>query len=300
MLAAKDQRANPIKLLLLFSVGSTLGIILLAPTIYQTFIGLTLSSIGVIIVMVVLLLGLLIPHLKIIAASNKWLLPSASALTGLILIVAVALSSSYNAKQPRLDTILYELNADKGTAIWASSDKKPDTWTRQFLSADMQKGALTEVFSKASSRQFLQSSAPAEPLVAPHIELLDDATQDGVRVLHMRVTSPRQATVMSIYLDSEAQILGSSVNGKRIASQHTPTSGGTGNEWDLRYYAVPQEGIEIGMEIKSAQPIKLRVVDQTYGFPETLSRTLEARPTSIIQAPLPYNDSTFVSKSFIF
>jgi hypothetical protein len=299
MLATKDGRANSLTLLLLFSVGSAFGIVLFAPIIYQTFIGLTLSSIGVVMAMVVLLFCLLIPHLKIMAASRKWLLPGASAVAALILIIAAGLGA-YGLKRPRLDTILYGLNADTASAVWASSDKKPDAWTGQFLSADMQKGALTDVFSKTSSRQFLQSSAPPEPLAAPHIELLGDASKDGVRTLKMRVTSSRQATVMSIYLDSVAEVLGSSVNGKRIDNHPAFSSVGNGSQWDLRYYAVPQEGIEMAMEFKSAQPIKLRVVDQTYGFPEALAKTWKARPASIIAAPFPYNDSTFVSKSFIF
>ena len=55
--------------------------------------------------MVVLLLGLLVPHLTFIAASRKWLLPGVSAVAGLILLVFVTVSSRYDAKHPRLDTI---------------------------------------------------------------------------------------------------------------------------------------------------------------------------------------------------
>ena len=299
VLGIKNQRANSVKHLLLFSVASILGIILVAPVIYQTFIGLTLSSIGLVMMLVVLLLGLLIPYLSLITASRKWLLPGITALTGLILIVSVTVSSDYDAKHPRLDTILYELNADTGRAVWASSDKKPDAWTKQFLSSDVKKAPLTDVFSKDSSRPFLQSPAASESLAAPQIEVLNDRVQNGVRELRMRVTSPRQAIVMSIYLDSDAEIIGSSVNGRPITRQG-PTSKGAQKDWNLRYYAVPPEGAEISLEIKPAQPVKLRLVDQTYGLPKALERTWEARPSDVIPAPHPYNDSTFVSKSFSF
>jgi len=291
----KSERAHSVKQLLLFSVASIVGIILLAPVIYQTFIGLTLNSIGAVMLMVVLLLGLLIPYLTLITASRKWLLPGITALTGLILIVMVTVSSDYDAKHPRLDTILYGLNADTGKAVWASSDKQPDAWSKQFFSSDIKKSPLTDVFAKDSSRPFLQSPAPSESLPAPQIELLDDRTQNGVRALRMRVTSPRQATVMSLYLDSDAEVVGTSVNGKQVNAQGS-TSKGPHIRWNLRYYAVPQEGAEIGLEIKAAEPIKLRLVDQTYGLPTAL----QARPSDVIPAPLPYNDSTFVSKSFIF
>jgi hypothetical protein len=299
MLVIKDSHVNTLKPLLLFSIGSAVGILLWAPTIYQTSIGLTLRAIGIVMAMVVLLLVLLIPHFKIIAASREWLLPGASILAGFTFILVAGLTS-YAPKTPRLDTILYGLNADTQTAMWASSDRKADAWTTQFLSGDVKKGPLTDFFSKGSVRQFLQSSAPSTSLSAPNITLLADSTQDGVRTLRLHVTSSRQATTMSIFLDSEAVVLRGSVNGKLIDNQSASSSSNDRNQWDLRYYALPQEGIEIVMEIKSTQPLKLRAVDQTYGFPEALAQKWTARPDTTIAAPLPYNDSTFVSKSFIF
>ena len=294
-LVRRNQRTHSIKQQLLFSVAAIVGIILLAPVIYQTFIGLTLNSIGLVMVMVVFLLGLLIPYLTLITVSRKWLLPGITMLTSVILIVLVTVSSNYDPRHPRLDTILYGLNADTGKAVWASSDKKQDAWTKQFLSSDLNRAPLTDVFAKDSTRPFLQSPAPTESLVAPQLQLLNDRIENGVRTLQLRVVSPRQATVMSIYLDSEAQVVGSSVNGKQITSSKSPHNG-----WNLRYYAIPQEGAEIGLQIKSIEPIKLRLVDQTYGLPAALETTWQARPPDVIPAPLPYNDSTFVSKSFTF
>jgi len=298
-LALKDRAENSVALQLLFAIASITAIILMVPLIYQIFIALTLNLIGVIIAMVVLLLSMLVPHLRIIAPGNRFRLPIAAALAGLALIVIAGFSSSYDNKHPRFNTILYKLNADTGNAAWASSDRRPDPWTKQFFSSDSLRAPLTDIFSKGSSRPFLQVAALPQPLSAPRIELLSDATQNGVRALHMRATSSREAIGLAIYLDSLAEVVESSVNGKRIVSP-AGSSGTNRNQWDLRYYAVPKEGIEITMQLKTAEPIRLRVVDQTYGFPQALDKMLEARPASTIPAPFPYNDSTFVSKSFVF
>ena len=295
MLAMKDRPDNSVALQLLFAIASVVGIVLMVPLIYQVFIAMTLNLIGVVIAMVVLLLGLLVPHLRIIAPGNRYLLPGISALAGLALIVAIGFTSSYDTKHPRFNTLLYDLNSDTGKAVWASSDRKPDVWTKQFFSADAFRAPLTDVFSKGSSRPFLQVAAIPQQLPAPHIELLSDATQDGVRALRMRATSARQANGIAIYLDSQAEVLESSVNGKRVVPP-----GRDRDQWDLHYYAVPKEGIEITLQVKSAEPIRLRAVDQTYGIPEAMNKMLEARPVSTIPAPYPYNDSTFVSKSFVF
>ena len=138
-----------------------------------------------------------------------------------------------------------------------------------------------------------------EALAAPQIELLDDRKQNDLRVLRMRLTSPRQATVMSVYLDSVAEVVESSVNGKRI-NLPASVSRDASSDWELRYYVVPQEGIEISLAVKAVEPVKLRLVDQTYGLPQTLNKPWEPRPATVIPAALPYSDSTFVSKSFTF
>jgi hypothetical protein len=106
--------------------------------------------------------------------------------------------------------------------------------------------------------------------------------------------------VISVYLDSAGEVVASSVNGKRVNDGRAHPSASANNQWELRYYAVPQDGIEITLGLRATQPVKLRVVDQTYGLPPSPGDPWEARTANFIPAPLPYNDSTFVSKSFVF
>jgi len=249
--------------------------------------------------MVVLLLGLLIPHLRIMAAPKKWLLPVAAALLGAGLIVAAILASGSDANHPRLDSLFYSLNADTNRAVWASFDKKPDEWTSRFLSPDAKQEILPEVFATSVGR-YLQSQAPVGVLAAPTMTLLDDSTKDGARVLRMRIASPRQAAVISIYVDSTAEVLAASVNGRHINTVPSTPASNMGDSWGLRYYDVPPEGIELAMEVKSAQPVKVRVVDQSYGFPNFPGQSFSDRPAYLIPAPISSNNSTFVSKSFVF
>ncbi|MET0624409.1 MAG: M28 family metallopeptidase, partial [Pyrinomonadaceae bacterium] len=296
MVAYRDWRPNSPVLLLLLFVGAAAGCVLWAPVIYQTFVGLTLNSIGVVMAMLVLLLGLLSPQLRLLSKPNRWALPAASALTAGALLAAAVFVVRYDERRPRLDTLLYGLNADAGSAAWASSDQEPDAWTRQFLRDGSEKKPLTEVFSRGSVRPFLSAQAPVEPLAAPQLALVGDDTNGDVRTLRMIVTSPRRAPVVSVFLDSTADVLGASVNGKRIAVRKDAGADAGDRFWDLRYYSVPQEGVELIMELRSNEPVHLRVVDQSYGLPGQLG---QPRPPGFIPAPRPYNDSTFVSKSFV-
>jgi len=64
------------------------SILLLVPMIYLTLVGLTLSSAGPAIILLVLFLGLLIPVLGIVDATVKWFVPVATLLAGFSFIAA--------------------------------------------------------------------------------------------------------------------------------------------------------------------------------------------------------------------
>jgi hypothetical protein len=83
----KDQQASSSKRFIALSLFALPGIILFTPMIYLIFVGLTLQMSAVAMVMVVLLLGLLVPHLGLMGAPNKWLPPVISSIVGLGLIV---------------------------------------------------------------------------------------------------------------------------------------------------------------------------------------------------------------------
>jgi len=290
----KEEKPDSIKRIAVFSIGAIPGVVILAPLIYLVFVGLTLGMSGAVMVLVVLLVGLLIPHLSFIATSYKWLLPGAMALISMGLIFMGSLTSGFDRNHPRPDNIFYGLDADMAKAVWASADEAPDSWTQQFFTTGNTRGVLPELFP-LSSRSFLQAPAPVVQLGAPHLELLHDETNQNVRTLRLRVTSPRQAAVVSLTIDPRTPLTGSAVNGKQIEGQDGPE-----HLWALRYYGLPQQGIEVTLMTQSSTPVNIRVVDQSYGLPAIEGISMQPRPENMMPSMLPYADSTFVTKSYKF
>jgi hypothetical protein len=299
MLAVGRDPGSERKFLAVLCLCAMPGIILFVPAIYQMFQGLGLSMIGPIMLTVAFLCGLLIPHIRLITTGKKWLLPGLATLFGVSFIVAGLLTSKASASQPKQDSLLYALDTDTGKAVWASLDKKPDEWTAQFLSGDARSGTLPAIFNANTTAQWVQREAPAQPLVAPDVKLLDDKSAEGTRTLRMHITSPRQAPVLTFYADSKMEIVSAQVNGKRM-NVKSSVSGARKDSWSMRYYAVPLEGIDLTMELKALEPVKIRVVDQSYQLPQFMGVRSASRPDHIISAPLPLTDSTFVSRSFTF
>jgi len=287
------------KLLLIAYFCAIPAIVIFVSTIYQIFQALNLSLIAPLMLAVAFLCALLIPHIRLITAEKKWLLPGVATLFGLSFIGAGLLTSGANASQPKQDTLIYALNADTGKAVWASLDKSPDEWTTQFLSTGAQRATLPAISSVNARTQWLQQEAPVGPLAAPDLKLLGDASVEGTRTMRLHITSPRQAPVLTFYADSKMEIVNAQVNGKQV-NLKSPVFDARKDNWAMRYYAVPADGIDLEIALKPLEPVKFRVVDQSYQLPQLTGARFAARPDDIISAPLPLNDSTFVSKSFTF
>lgn len=291
--------SRSIKQMAVLALGAIPAVVLFVPIIYILFAGLNLNLAAAGSVLLVLLLGLLIPQLSYLSAPSRWLLPAAMVIVSVGCIVMGLAYSGFRAGQPRPDSIFYGLNADTHEAVWASTDAGPDRWTKQFLSVNPQHSPLDEYFP-GSPRPFLKNQAAAVALPAPEITVLSDSAQANKRIVHLRVTSMRQAPLMCIYGEPNSEIRETVINGKRTAFEQGRTTASTNVPWVMRYYALPAEGLELVLELQPQAQVKLRVVDQSYELPVLPNFSVTARPEDLMPSSAPWNEATFVSKSFVF
>ena len=275
------------------------ALLLLIPVIYTLFTALTFNAASGILLLLVLLLGLLIPNMEVAVSRMKWRIPAAALLFTVALIAAGLLSSGFDANHPKMSSVFYGLNADRGQAVWASFDSQPNEWTSQFLSSGAQMKPLTELIP-TSRAPFLQSEAPAATLASPELTLIKDEQHGDTRLIQLRVTSPRGAEIVSVYPEAgPEEVVGLSVNGKTIDPKAVVTDKGRG-PWGLQYYGLPQEGAELTLQLKSVQPIRIRVTDRSYGLPQLSGLTLKPRPDYITLPPTSTGEMTMVGKAFTF
>lgn len=264
--------------------------------------GLSPSAVPVFSLAIVLTMGLLIPHLDLIARPNRWVLPGTAATLGLGLLLFGTLTAGFDSRHPRPDSILYALNADTHQAIWASGDEAPDAWTAQFLGADTTKGSMADYLGP-SAGPMLHGEAPTVDLAAPDVALLGDGTRDGARALRMRVTAPPEADLVVVEADAEAQVVDAEIDGKSV-SEETLHDGGI-PAWTLNYWNPPDQGLDLTLEVKGAGPLTVTARAGTPGLPSIPGKSYRDRPPDTmpitINSPtIGQDDSTVVSKSFTF
>jgi hypothetical protein len=290
----RGEAVNRLLVLLPFTLPC---VVLLSPLIQQLFAALTLKAAPLVSLGVVLAMGLIVSLFKLAAGRAGAAVMWVALLSSIGLAVAGILGAGFDHRHPATDSLLYALDADKGEAMWASPDGQTDEWTTHFIPAGSTKSALRDIFP-LSEQPFLHASAPVLPLPAPQIDLLSDETRAGVRTLRLRISSPRKAPLISIYLDEASQAASAEVNGKKL--QLEGGGGGRGGPWGMHYYAAPEEGIELVLSLASPGPVRIRAVDKSYGLPAAQAGALQSRPDAVAPASSVYSEASFVSRTASF
>jgi hypothetical protein len=275
------------------------AVVLLSTMIYHSHLALGVGWSAAVMALLVLLTGLLIPHLGLMTATKRWLLPAAAAAAGVAFVVAANLSPGVDRESPKTDTVMYVMNADTGKAVWASYDAEPDEWTAQFFPGQTQRGDLNEFFPSRYNR-FLKSPAPASALDAPSVTVLGDETSGDVRTVSLKITSPQEVLNVFVPVGEGQEVLDASVNDEGVGGEGAPARAGA--RWTLQYAAPPAEGVRLTLRVRAPQrqPLKMSIVGQSYGLPGELEGVVKPRPEHIIPAPFTNSDSTFVSRAYAF
>jgi hypothetical protein len=109
--------------------------------------------------------------------------------------------------------------------------------------------------------------------------------------------SSRGASGLSLFIDSKVEILSASLNDEQFDQNNTAMLRRNKGSWNMRYLALPPEGVLLGVTFRASEPLKIRVVDQSFGIPQIPGNT--ARPDYMIPWwPNSLSDTTLVSKTF--
>ena len=274
------------------------AVVLLVPIIYQIFLVFGLGLVGVPAALTALLFGLVVPFFAPPASSRNWLLPGGAALAAALLLALAAFTMTFDGRRPKANDVSYVVNSDSGKAVWASTDGQADEWTGQFFGRGSETGSL-EGYLPSAYKGFMKSPAPALPLPPPELTVLDDQTANGVRTLRLSLRSGDPAGYVTAPSASNTAVLAATVAGRRFVND-APRSAQSNNSWVLNYYAPPAEGFELTLEVSPGQPLRLWVVGQSYGLPETPGAPVTPRPDDIMPAPFTSSDIAHVSRTYTF
>ena len=180
------------------------------------------------------------------------------AVATVLAVVACTLLGGYTnrdgATAPRQEEVFYSLDADRGQAVWASPDRPRSDWSAALLTESP--APLPTQFPWRPDTSLAHGPAPVAPLAPPRVEVLDDTPVDGGRVLQVRLSSPRGAPTLGLWVDG-ATVREATVDGAPVDP---------GANFGFLFTTENPDGIEVRLDLDASGPaeeVEVRVADVT-------------------------------------
>jgi hypothetical protein len=175
----------------------------------------------------------------------------------------------FDEDHPAPAHLMYVFDAGSATALWAGEDDALHEWTARYLT---ERGAAAiEMPLPYGTEPKWSGPAEAVPLEAPELTVLGSRTDGDATVLELRLSSPRDADVLTLHADRPVQ------NATIAADDHLPVTStpsypddARAGEWpyELRFYDPPAEGVRVTLRLPGGEPLKVGLSDYTVGLEE--------------------------------
>jgi hypothetical protein len=286
----EDTRALPASLLAAAAALPLVGLFPLADVAMMVR-GASLSPVAALVT--AMAMSFAVPTVYFVLLAGRGAPPLLAAAAALLGLVLGAFTPSFDAADPRSDTLFYAVDRDADKAYWATSDAAPDAFTGTVLGGAI-KGPLPSFFFLHPDRVLLRREVPAVAGVGDAASVVAvSGEQPGRKVL--RVTPPPGADLVAVFVDASAHVKHAWVNGEPLPPL---AKGGVA----FYYPGAPQDGFDLALEGTGADAVKLRVVARTLGLPEGAgARPPELMPRAGTLPPwddLAESDQTIAVKTF--
>jgi len=287
---------RPLARWMVLCVGVTPGILLVSSSAYLLLASAGLRLPGAVLA-AWMLLALLVPLLELAAYPRRWLLPLALAAFGLAVLLGLSPATGYERGLGRADSLFYKLDADKNRAIWGSLDPGTDAWTGSFLGADPLHLWVPDYFPGVGIAEYYTQQARSVGLPPPELRTLSDHVSGGLRMVSLRVRSPRGAPVVAVMVQSVVGYLSATVDRLPVPGADTDVLGNTIFRWVMEYYDLPPRGIVLTLTCRAGTELQIRLIDYSYGLPGSPELTVAPRPPGVLLGGA--GDATFVQRTFL-
>lgn len=263
------------------------------PVLLPLYLGLGALGLPVVFVLVALLCTTLMPLLPPAVLGRTATAVAVLAILAAALIAAV--EPHFTPDSPRPLNIVFDQDAASGRARWLVGGALP---VPPPLSRAAPFGKPEAPFPFAPPLlRAVEAPAPALAAPGPELTVLASSVVDGRRHLKLRLTSPRGAPVVSVYLPTSAGIEEARIDGRPVppppAGRFAPTPDWRG----LADVTLAPGGCELQLVLKATGPLTCYVIDISPGLPPSGRPLLAARPPAA--APVREGDLTVFSRRVV-
>lgn len=294
LLVTLDHKKSNSYILLLLALP---GIWIYAPFIKGFPVGLGLKMMVSATILTTLTFFLLLPLFG--TNPKKKQLAFLSLVLSLGFMITAHLNSGFDKENPKPTSLLYVMDADEGTAQWATYENELSDWTAQYLGIDKKttnEQAQQTISSKYSSGFTYVYPAPIKDISPPQIEKTRDTVIGEKRILEIQITPQRNVNRLEVFTNN-VPISEASLN--RIAL----------SDYELKnrkrsrlatHHITDNDTTELTLSIPKNAVLELTLYEASNDLLENEQFTVPARPEDNIPMPFVLNDAILVIKKIRF
>ncbi len=283
----------------IFTLLAIPTLLIFSPLVKMFPVGLGLITIGVSLVLVVLLFGSLLAVFGFYSNSKRL----AKLFFGIALIAFIAayFKSEYSTKQKMPNSIVYLQDIDTQEAFWASYNRENDSFTKQFLGANPQKGDLSLFFSNKFKAKFnFYKKTAVKAIPAPIIKRQFNDTLFTNRNVYEYIIKPqRDSNVIYIIAKDSIAFYDIRFNGEGFDKKDTNSefvyTTTKDNQKIISYYlADGVDSLNVRMEVPKHQKPNLELYDISFDLLDNPLFQVKQRSKTMIPTPFVINDAVIL------
>jgi len=292
------KQKSPSLFLLVFLIGPTLFI--LSPLVKMFPVGLGLKMLVASTVLISLMFVLLISVFGFF--EKKKPLAYISFIIALVFFILAHLNSTFNEERPKPNSLVYLLNADNNSAIWATYDNVLDDWSKTFLT-DHPDHAINEnnttFRSKYGNAFTYTKKATVISLPLPNIEVQNDTVVDGVRHINLLIAPKRPANIIALFSDTTNVFNTFRVNGLKIDKDEGETSIFQNRRSNslFNFYVTDEDSLALQFTVPKDQNTTFQIYEASIDLLDQSLFNVPKRPEMMIPKPFVLNDAVIIKKT---
>ncbi len=258
----------------------TAVLFMIPPYIQQVQIMLTTELLAASMIQLVLVIGLAWPLAWQIIRNKAIAWNTAFALAAVACFITASAHAGFDSDHKKQNNINYAQNLNTGQAYWFSTDDTVDSWTRQFLGTDYQKGSITGI-SILENTHLIYSPAGLSDISNPQFNVIADSSSDSLRFVSIQLNTGENGLGMIISWNSDLPITEIQIQDKALFDRKRD-----GQQSSLIFFRNLSEEIQLDLTFELSAPSPtLDFVFLKQGLPAEIVTEYRERPPHMMPSP---------------
>jgi hypothetical protein len=275
------------------------ALMILSPFVKMFPIGLGLKFLGASTLLSTLIFSLAIGVFGFFRRKNRW--SYGLFFIALCFFIVAHLNSGFSEEHPKPNSLVYILDADDNSAMWATNDHILDDWTKDYLTdspdrpVTLNKDTLS---SKYNSAFTYTKKANIKPLKKPYIDKQLDTIINHIRHVKLFISPQRLVHQLSFSADTKTHFLSFNVNGYEFPKDKDSLVYANRKRKKLFSFHVADDNhLEMSFTVPATQKTKIILYETSYDMLDNKLFRVPKRPSHMIPKPFVVNDAVIIKKT---